>query len=908
MSPERKQKIEALYHAARDPVKRASVLGNIDPDLRREVEALLERDQEGVTHSLVGANGQLGPYKIEAPLGAGGMGEVFRATDTRLHRNVAIKILLRDKIADSERRQRFMQEARAASALNHPNIVTLFDIANDSGTDYLVMEYVPGKSLDKCIGAKGLPLVEAIGYATQIASALGAAHAAGIVHRDIKPANVIVTPDGQVKVLDFGLAKLAERENAETLTAAGSIMGTAAYMSPEQASGLPLDHRTDIFSLGVMLYEMLTGSRPFRGKSQAETMSAIINDPAPPLRTSGHRLEEILDKALEKDPKERYQSASDLAVDLRRVNKILPLASVAPASNQPRPWLAIAGATLALAAATVGWFAVRPTGSADNPLAGAQYTRITDFPGDETDAAISRDGKFVAFRSDRDGPVDTFVSQIGSGRFVNLTHGKQDSVFIRHVGFTPDGSEIWLAGIIGGTRLRLMPLTGGTTRAFLTEHAINLSWSPDASRIVFHTYDTGDPMFVSDGTGGNARQIFTLGAGGHNHFPTWSPDGQWIYFVSGMWDAREMDLFRIRPIGGTPERLTHHNSDLRYVAALDNRTILYVAPDQNGAGPWLWALDTERKVSRRVTSGLEIYESVEASADGRRLVATVSNPTANLWSVPLLDRPAEERDIKPFNLPTVRAWGPRYGRTALFYLSSRGGGDGLWRYEDGQATEIWRGADGALLEPAAVSFADRRVAVILRKQGKRTLNILSAEGGDIRPLAPTIDVSSSASWSPDGKWIVVGGGDKERSGLFKIPVDGGQPVRLTKGVALNPVWSSDGSLIVYTGPAVGNTGPLLMVGPDGSPVEAPPIQLHVGGARYRFVPGRRELVYMPGSGGSPRDFWLVDFNTGKTRRLSNFDTPTTRTFDITPDGKQIVFDRSKGNSDIVLIDLPGRNK
>ena len=265
---------------------------------------------------------KLGPYEILAPLGAGGMGEVFRATDTRLHRTVAIKILPHDKVADPERKRRFLREARAVSALNHPNIVTLHDIANDNGIDYLVMEYVPGKSLDKLIPSKGLLLAEALNYAQQIAQGLAAAHVAGIVHRDMKPANVIVTLEGQAKILDFGLAQLTERApgpEGETvsqeaaLTEAGAVMGTVPYMSPEQASAKPLDHRTDIFSLGVMLYEMLAGQRPFRGKSHVETMNQIINDPAPPLAMVPTPVEEILEKALEKDPKDRYQHAGDFA-------------------------------------------------------------------------------------------------------------------------------------------------------------------------------------------------------------------------------------------------------------------------------------------------------------------------------------------------------------------------------------------------------------------------------------------------------------------------------------------------------------------------------------------------------------------------------------------------------------------
>src|SRR5689334_17232038 len=282
------------------------------------------------TQAIVSPGALLGPYKLEAKLGAGGMGEVYRATDTRLHRTVAIKVLPHDKVADPERKRRFLQEARAASALNHPNIVTLHDIASDNGIDYLVMEYVPGQSLDQLIDSKGLPPAEAIGYTAQIANALAAAHAVGIVHRDIKPANVIVTQEAQVKILDFGLAKLTDRtpgREGETrtvesaLTEAGTVMGTVAYMSPEQASARPTDHRTDIFSLGVVLYEAVAGQKPFRRKSQVETLSAIINEPAPPLVSQPPELQEIVDKALAKDPKDRYQHAGDFALDLRRFQR-----------------------------------------------------------------------------------------------------------------------------------------------------------------------------------------------------------------------------------------------------------------------------------------------------------------------------------------------------------------------------------------------------------------------------------------------------------------------------------------------------------------------------------------------------------------------------------------------------------
>jgi Tol biopolymer transport system component len=232
----------------------------------------------------------------------------------------------------------------------------------------------------------------------------------------------------------------------------------------------------------------------------------------------------------------------------------------------------------------------------------------------------------------------------------------------------------------------------------------------------------------------------------------------------------------------------------------------------------------------------------------------------------------------------------------------------LWRYDDGQVFEVWRGTDGALFEPPAVSFDGSRVAVILRKQGKRSLYALSADGGDIRSVGETINVASAAAWSPDGRWIAAGGDDGTGPGLFKIPVAGGKPIRLTKGAASNPAWSPDGSLIVYTGAIVSSLGPLQIVQPDGNPVEAPPIQVRVGGERYRFLPGSRQLVYIVGSVTSKATFQLFDLATKKTHQLSNFDSFSTRTFDITPDGKRVVFDRLRENSDIVLIDLPGKGK
>ncbi len=374
--------------------------------------------------------------------------------------------------------------------------------------------------------------------------------------------------------------------------------------------------------------------------------------------------------------------------------------------------------------------------------------------------------------------------------------------------------------------------------------------------------------------------------------------------MTGISDTNDLDLWRIAHSGGEPERLTHHDNDVRYPTPIDRRTVLYVSPAEDGAGPWLWALDVERKITRRVSFGLEKYTSLAASADGRRLVATVSNPVANLWSVPILDRVAEERDVKPLPLPTVRALAPRFGAASLFYLSSHGAGDGLWRYQDGEVFEIWKGADGPLLYPPAVSQDGRRVAVLLRRQGKLRLHVVSADGAEVQPVAETIDARGTACWSGDSKWIVTAGEDAKGPGLFKIPIVGGAPVRLTAGKAFNPVWSPDGSLIVYAGSTVGPYARLFAVHPDGTHVELPAIQLRFNGERYRFLPNGKSLVYMQGLSAS-QDFWLLELATKKTRRLTVLnDGAAMRTFDITPDGKQIVFDRLRENSDIVLIELP----
>jgi serine/threonine protein kinase len=873
------------------------------------------------------AGQQLLHYRLIEKIGEGGMGVVWKAVDTSLDREVAIKVLPEAFAGDPDRLSRFQREAKLLASLNHPNVASVFGVHECEATSFLAMELVPGDDLSERLRRGRLPVDEALDIGRQIAKALEAAHERGVIHRDLKPANIKVTTSGAVKILDFGLAKglgssgpsaeigstqLPTETSAGTV--AGAILGTAPYMSPEQARGQAVDTRTDIWSFGCVVWECLTGKALFGRETDSDSIGAVLQtDPdwtlLPP--DTPHAVRRLLRRCLAKDKDQRLHHIADARIELEDSEPSPPVTR----SSSRGYKIAVTALAIALAAsltaALLSFFepaADRSVSWGDNPLAGARFSKLTDFPGAEFDAAISPDGRFVAFVSDRDGPFEIFVGQIGSGDFRKMAsagdeYTLEDSLAsVRGVGFNGDGSEIWVGG--GLRKVRSMPLLGGPLRNFLGEHVGNIAWSPDGSQITYHEWTAGDPLFIANRDGSNTRMILGSPAGMHQHCPIWSVDGQWIYLVRGRPATMEMDLWRVRVNGEGLEKLTQGKLSVGYPAPIDERTVLYSARDADGAGPWLWAVDVETKVSQRASIGLEQYASVAASNDGRRLVATVRDPRAGLWSVPILDRPAAESDVEPFaDLPTTRALAPRFGGSSLFFLSSRGSGDGLWRLEDGRVSEIWRGSETALLEPAAVSPDGQLVALLLRRGGGRHLNILSADGAELRVLSEDVDASGAAAWSPDGQWIVTGGSVEETKGLFKIPVDGGTPELLAEGEALNPVWSPDGGLIIFAGAQVRANSPLVAVEPDGDPVDLPEIGIVRAGERMRFLPDGSGLVYMAGKS-KRQDFWLLDLATMKSRRLTRLDsTAAMRSFDITPDGRRIVFDRLSEDSDIVLIQL-----
>jgi serine/threonine protein kinase len=945
VTPERWKRIEELYHAASalPSSERAPFIADAcgtDSGLRQQVETLLNEPVSGdgiegwkpialITALHANMTGRLlGGYQLQDLLGSGGMGEVYRAHDASLGRDVAVKILPAAFASDPDRLARLEREARTLASLNHPNICAIYGVGEAEGIRFLVLELVDGHTLaerlaDATRGGGALGLEDATTIARQIIEALGAAHERGIVHRDLKPANVKITPDGIVKLVDFGLAKAMGPDTAPGLTHApgtgedgargGAVLGTAAYMSPEQARGLALDGRTDVWAFGCVLFEMLAGRPAFAGDTASDTIAKILErepDWSALPRTTPVAIRRLLLRCLIKDSRKRLKDIADARLELDGIGDAVPVElkhgpTLSARRRRPvmalLPWLGLA----ALASGVLVREARRPLPPPENPLEQADYSKITDWEGTESGAVISPDGQFALFVSDRDRRFDLFLTQIGTNQEENLTKDGppvDPQGIVRNFGFTADG-EIWFTpGRAAGQQVRTMPLTGRTQRVFLGKDSTGVAWSNDGTRLAYFDFVEGDPVFVADRTGADAVQILRSEKGRHNHHLVWSPDDQWIYFVSGylygLDGSEEMDVWRIRPSGGEPERMTRLNVGVRFLTPFDPTTWLFVAPSANREGPWLWTFGETARVPRRVSSGLEQYTSVSASRDGRRIVATLSNTKTSLWRVPLRDEPVAETEVRPYLLPS-RVSTPRFGRDSLFYLSTGSVGADLFRHQEGTPpVQIWSGADGGLSEAPAVSPDGQQVALMLRKDGLQQLAVMAADGTGRRRVAQSIGVRGAPDWSPDGTFLVVGGTDTRGAALFRIPLDGAAPQRIVDGDAVDPVVSADGAVVVFGSTIVRGVAPLRAARLDGTPVSLPRLRARPGS--YRFTRAGRTLIYIP-TAVSP-DFWSFDFATGTTTQVTRLDDlGRLRAFDISPDGKWILFDRSTEQSDAVLI-------
>jgi eukaryotic-like serine/threonine-protein kinase len=798
---------------------------------------------------------RLGPYEILAPLGAGGMGEVYRARDTRLGREVAIKILATRHEVTPERRERFLQEARAASALNHPNIVALYDIGNDigndGGSDFLVMELVRGKTLDQLRGNRGLAVRDAIRYAIPLADALARAHTAGILHRDLKPSNIMVTDDGVPKILDFGLAKLAGPDpiaagDATTtvhggapISEQGTIMGTAAYMSPEQVEGKKLDARSDIFSFGAVLYEIITGRRAFRGDSNASTMAAVLRaEPEPPSQFAAdlpRDLQRIIQRCLRKDPNRRFHTMQDVKAELEDMREesesgaSSPVAIPAGRLSGPRhrrKWMYAIAAVLSVGIAVGGWF--WRSGAALLP---GQPIPLTAYEGYELWPDFSPDGNQVVFawNGGPDGRFHIYVKLVGAANHLQLTSGDSNDSF---PAWSPDGR--WIAfqreDRAGTHTLLISPLGGPEKKAgdgiceaglaampVMFAGTFRLAWSNDSQWLACSARGPQSGVVLFSASGRTKRQLTSPSAGQADVFPAFSGDGRHLLFQRNRL-YMDCDLY-----------------------------LLDLNPDLSPRGP-------PRRLTNKHTSG----GGAVWTADGRDALWALTAPFFALYRVPVFGGGEIQR--QPFDHAIYPSVSRRQNR--LVYA----------RYT--QDTDIWR-ADGHTLVRHPVSSTEFDSFAHFSPDGKRIV-FNSGRSGAIEVWVANADGTQAASltslgginndfprWSPDGRWIVFRHASADgRSNLWIVDAEGGTPRGLTNGAADDdePSFSHDGRWIYFASTRAGGQEIFRIPFAGG-----PAVQLtHYGGlyplessnGRIVYYVRDQELYEVPAAGGEERPLGL----------------------------------------------------
>ena len=729
-------------------------------------------------------------YEIVELLGEGGMGAVYRAVDTRLGRPVAIKVLRSELAADDESRARFMREARAASALNHPHIVTIYDIGKDRGTDFIAMEYVTGVSLADVIARGRVEIAEALHYAVQIADALAAAHAGGIVHRDLKPANIIVSDRRVIKVADFGLAKLTESgrvrsdarastESVEPLgivqTEKGTILGTAAYMSPEQAEGRSADARSDVFALGAVLYEMITGRRAFHAETRMSTLAAILTKepdaPGTVVPQVSRELDKVIARCLRKDPERRWQSMADLKIALEEVLDEVVDAGVRPTSAQRhRRWLLLAAGLGIAATGLLVFSLVRNMGNRPDAEPRAQLTRLTsdvawtDFP------AISPDGKLLAYASDRsgDGNLDIWLQQIPDGAPARLTRHAADDF---DPSFSADGRRIAFQSRREGGGVYVASVLGGEER-LLAQGGYAPRFSPDGASIAYGVQESGGSRIYVAPAAGGPPQLITDGF--HRaQAPVWSADGRYLLF----WGQRErdaapennVDWYVVAAAGGAPVRTDarQHLTKQRFegVQGLpfpdawvrDGTRILFHGHIGDSWNMWQLPLSPGswqvNGVPQRATFGTTDEASASVALDGR-MVFISRTMASDIWMLPIdPDRNKVAGPLKRVTAdaaddydPTVSADG-----ATLVFRSRRAG-----RF-DVVLKNLGTGAESVLTQTAvdhrpALSRDGMKVAYSLRQDGRTPIFVVPVAGG--APQQVCGDCGDVEQWSPDGAAIL----------------------------------------------------------------------------------------------------------------------------------------------------------
>jgi serine/threonine protein kinase len=875
-------------------------------------------------------------YKLLDKLGEGGMGVVWKARDVRLDRLVALKLLPAGQAHNEDYRRRLVQEARAASVLSHPNIVSIYDVVQHPEVCCVAMEYVSGRPLSDVIGGKPLKLAETLDFAIQIADALAAAHRAGIIHRDLKPGNIVVGETGQIKVLDFGLAKMLGTLPpspdgttclAKPRTEAGTILGTAGYMSPEQAEGLPVDARSDVFSFGSVLYEMLTGQRAFSGQSQMATLVAVLHSEPKPLATLRGELppelHRIVGRCLRKDPARRFQDMDDLKVALLEVQEE-QADGAAPGAGQRGPsaeaarWRAgaMAGFLLAALAGGAWWWHLRT----ESPP--PRLVPLTSLAGHESQPAISPDGNQVAFvwSGEGGGNSDIYVKAVGAASELRLTtdpavdHSpawSPDGVQVAYVRNSPGGAAVFVTSPLGGAERKLCQLPGP---------ARTLSWSPDGKRLAFS--GSGSPqersaIYLLAVDTCESRKItappveFT-----GDSDPAFSPDGRSLAFAR-QYVATPGELF-VLPLGadGLPRGEAHRLlpagqflSGLAWTPAGD--AILFSAYREGSQALWKVKVSGSGKVERLSIAGDRAYQPSMALRTGR-LAYRHFVQDSDIYRIPMpgaangAARPAgaAARLIASTWLDDSPQYSPDGRR--LVFISNRTGSYEIWGCrQDGSGCNQLTNIRGPHVGSPRWSPDGRWIVFDRVDRGRRHLEVVGAEGGVPRRLTTEPFNHVRPSFSHDGKWIYFGCDRTGRWEIWTMPAQGGAAVQVTRlGGGVEAFESPDGRYVYYdkTGtnalwrtPASGGLEELVVPPPvrhghwalleDGVLILNPEAQPAPDLELFRFSTGRREKL-------GPVELGQV--------APSGFTTPALA---ISPDQRWIVYLRMERNtSDLMLVE------
>ncbi len=756
---------------------------------------------------------RLGPYDLQSRLGGGGMGEVWKAYDPKLQRTVAIKVL---KDQDDDAATRILAEARAASALNHNHICTVHDVGEADGQSFIVMERVEGKPLSELIPSDGLPPESVIRYGTQIADALAHAHEHGIVHRDLKSANVVITPEAQVKLIDFGIAVPLSAGDAEdvtrTLAATAQsrmLVGTLGYMAPEVLQGEAATTRSDIWALGVLLYEMASGAQPFTGTTQTDVVAAVMKEsPAPLPAKVSPGLRNVIEHCLIKEPARRYPHPSAIQAALDAIHSDMSVARSGVITGPSSRWgwrVATMVGTVALAAVIV--YLARsnePTRSRatvprlGNPVQVTRATGIEDYP------SWSPDGQSLVYESNDGGDWNIWVSQLGGGQPLNRTSDSE--LYDRHPSWSPDGSQIaFLSGRDGGANgsLYVMPVLAGPARQIVRDATpgTDLEWSPNGGELVYRRR-TG--LAIVSLASGESTDV--TGFAGMDF--AWSPDGRFVASVRGNHTNFVTQVRVVRLADGEVIPITDvQGLNWSPTWSPDSRTLYFVS-DRNGERDlWQQALDAEGRPdgsAQAVTAGLGLFHAALAP-DGSRLACSRGGRVANVWRVPILtDRPATWTDAQQitFDQAFIDHAEASPNGERLVINSNRGGNWDLWVQPaaggDPQQVTTHAAPDG---QPQW-SPDGTMLVFDSHRSGSRDVWVIPAQGGPARRLTSHEGSDWYPSWSPDGRRIAFKSNRTGGNEFWTVPVDGGEPTQVThdvRGANLGAVWSPDGQWLSFTG-------------------------------------------------------------------------------------------------------------